>query len=193
MEDTTKTTTGDDKNTFEVPKLEIIEEIGDFFDAPPNTLLVHACNCEGSWGAGIAKAFKDNYPSAYEEYADHCDEYHHELLGQAQLISPVDYKKNNEVSKHFVGCLYTSRGKGRTKDSAKSILGASRPAMEDLLKKAKDWNEKAASDDDQIKEIRMCKINSGLFAVPWEKTKASLEEIDGSKYGFITVKVVSPN
>ncbi|WPH04540.1 Hypothetical protein R9X50_00743200 [Acrodontium crateriforme] len=189
---TTKTASANDNGESEVMRLEIIEATGDFFDAPQNTLLVHACNCEGSWGAGIAKAFKQKYPKAYKEYANHCDELHHGLIGKAQLILPVDHEKNSKVPKHFIGCLYTSRGKGRRKDSATSILGASKPAMNDLLTKAKAWNEKAACDEDKIKEVRMCKINSGLFAVPWDKTKAALETINGSNYGFVTIEVVSP-
>lgn len=55
-------------------RLVITEEIGDLFTAPQDTVLVHSCNCEGHWGAGIAKAFKDRYPSAFNKYHDHCSE-----------------------------------------------------------------------------------------------------------------------
>lgn len=30
----------------------------------------------------------------------------------------------------------------------------------------------------QIGEVRMCRINSGLFAVPWEKTKKVIEDLE---------------
>lgn len=29
----------------------------------------------------------------------------------------------------------------------------------------------------EISEVRMCQINSGLFKVPWDKTRAILEDI----------------
>lgn len=29
----------------------------------------------------------------------------------------------------------------------------------------------------EVTEVRMCQINSGLFKVPWAKTKAVLEDI----------------
>ncbi|KAF5335626.1 hypothetical protein D9758_014801 [Tetrapyrgos nigripes] len=41
---------------------------GDLFSAPPNTILVQACNTLGSWGAGITKAFKERYPSPTSVY-----------------------------------------------------------------------------------------------------------------------------
>lgn len=70
-----------------------------------------------------------------------------------------------------------------------------------------DVNDQEQSHD--IKSIHMCKINSGLFAVPWEDTRAVLESIDlnqilstdGEHDGdaretehtvFQTIEVVSP-
>lgn len=177
-----------------------MEEIGDIFSAPSNTLIIHACNCDGSWGGGIAKAFKDRYPKAYDEYAKHCDRHGHSLLDTAQLIPPVDAKSlgeegskedDKEVPKHFVGCLFTSRHYGRKKDSPARILEATKPAMQDLLKRVDAFNSKAKQED-RIAEVRMCKINSGLFAVPWEKSKAVLERIDISSSDVKVIKIVSP-
>jgi len=52
---------------------DLVEEIeGDIFDAPEGAVLIHACNCQGSWGKGIAKAFKEKYPAAFEVYRSHC-------------------------------------------------------------------------------------------------------------------------
>jgi ADP-ribose 1''-phosphate phosphatase len=51
----------------------LVDEIeGDIFDAPEEAVLIHACNCQGSWGKGIAKAFKEKYPAAFEVYRSHC-------------------------------------------------------------------------------------------------------------------------
>ena len=43
-----------------------------------------------------------------------------------------------------------------------------------------------------ILAIRMCQINSGLFKVPWTKTKAVLEKIEVGTKEFMEVEVVTP-
>ncbi|KAI7155134.1 hypothetical protein KC349_g7173 [Hortaea werneckii] len=226
------------KNTHKT-RLKVVESKGDIFSAPPDTLLIHACNCEGSWGAGIAKAFKTHYPSAYQTYHAHCTSHTpEELIGTALLIptprggddddddSTQTRSESNRKSKtttagnkqpspseqqhkhqHFIGCLFTSRSKGAKKrDTPSQILDATGSAMRDLLERVakQDFNNKSTvggdssstptnhdEDDDEgkkkvqkvqgaqvVEEIRMCKINSGLFNVPWEKTKAVIEGIE---------------
>jgi len=144
----------------------IIEEVGDIFDAPDGTVIIHACNCLGNWGAGIAAAFKKRYPKAFADHKALCATKSPDALwGTAQLIRPMEGKG----SRHYVGCLFTSRKFGRAKDSSAQILAQTGPAMEDLLRQIGE-----AGRDDSIKEIRICHINSGLFGVPWEKSKAVL-------------------
>ncbi|KAI6799733.1 hypothetical protein KC363_g2617 [Hortaea werneckii] len=232
-----QTNTDTDKN-----KLSVVESKGDIFAAPSNSLLIHACNCEGSWGAGIAKAFKTHCPSAYEVYHAHCISHGPEdLIGTALLIptfhgggadddSTLTTAKSTRKTKsktagnqhlksseqqqqqhkhqHFIGCLFTSRSKGAKKrDSPSQILEATGSAMRDLLEQVakQQSNSKGTVEEDRlsstsvnddaeddegkkkeqnarnsraVEEIRMCKINSGLFNVPWEKTKAVIEGID---------------
>lgn len=206
--------------------LTVTEHAGDIFSAPSNTVLVHACNCQGSWSAGIAKAFKTHYPAAFKKYAAHCERWSaDELLGTALLIPPASFSaaaadtKGNEGGKnatstkgkangmvesgekgsHFVGCLFTSAHYGKRKGSPKQILEATGPAMEDLLRKINAWNEdhpiQSKDDDDNGKNakvigenmrsgvVRMCKINSGLFNVPWEDTKAVIEGLQFEEGG----------
>ncbi|KAK4958454.1 ADP-ribose 1''-phosphate phosphatase [Elasticomyces elasticus] len=167
--------------------LTVTEEEGDIFDAPPNTLIIHACNCDGSWGGGIALAFKKHYPDAYEKYAAHCKATGGDLVGTGFLIPP----QGGDDGKHFVGCLFTSRHYGRRKDSPTKILAATKPAMLDLLKQVNEFNAKA-DEDDRVSEVRICKINSGLFKVPWTKTRAVLEGIDVDGEDVKEMKVVSP-
>lgn len=170
--------------------LQIEESTGDIFAAPPNTLIIHACNCQGSWNAGIAKAFKDRYPEAYENHVQHCEQSEDNLVGTAQLIPPTGFEGDTESKvKHFVGCLFTSQHYGRIKDSPSKILAATRPAMEDLLKQVGEWNAQA-EDCAKVDEVRICKINSGLFAVPWVKTKAVLEGLDVAGSEVKVVKVI---
>ena len=54
-------------------KLIVKEVIGAIFDAPENTVIIHACNCKGSWSAGIAAAFKKLYPEAFLFQKKHCE------------------------------------------------------------------------------------------------------------------------
>ena len=143
------------------------EVTGDIFDAPDGTVIIHACNCVGSWGAGIAAAFKKNYPNAFKGYQAHCKKSDpEELIKTALLIPPKD-----GAPKHWVGCLFTSKVYGKKKDTPQQILDATTPAMADLIKQMSHHAE-------MIKEIRICQINSGLFAVPWEHSKAVIEGIE---------------
>jgi ADP-ribose 1''-phosphate phosphatase len=80
--------------------LIIKEQIGDIFnfkiesENAKNILLVHACNCIGSWGAGIAYQFKKRYPIAYDIYHKHCipNGTVKNILGSCLIIPPYDDK-----------------------------------------------------------------------------------------------------
>ena len=151
--------------------LRLEEQVGDIFDAPENSVLIHACNCEGSWGAGIAAAFRKQYPEAFKLYEAHCEESTMaQLRGTAYLIQPCE---DDSSRKHFVGCLFTSGGRGKIKDKPDAILERTVPAMRDLMQQIA-----SVRSDAEIAEIRMCQINSGLFKVPWKKTKAALDGIE---------------
>ena len=153
--------------------LQLKEFDGDLFDAPKGSILLHACNCKGSWGAGIAAVFKRRYPSAFEAYKEHCYKFKDSsLAGTAYLIAP----SANETSQHYIGCLFTSKSCGKAKDSPLTILSYTRSAMEDMVDKI----AAERKNDVRIGEIRMCRINSGYFGVPWERTKSVLEGIEST-------------
>jgi ADP-ribose 1''-phosphate phosphatase len=146
--------------------LTIIEETGDIFDAPARSILVHACNCQGKWGAGIAKNFKKFYPQAFRVYEDHCDKHTAgQLLGTALVIPPCE--EDERSCWHYIGCLFTSEMAGKKKGSPSKILAATHASMTALL----ELLERSTD----IEGIYMCKINAGLFNVPWEETKRVLE------------------
>ncbi len=154
------------------PKCLTIEEVtGDIFDGPANSVLIHACNCIGSWGAGIAAAFKSKYPDHFKIYKDHCSNGSNRaaLCGTSKLIIPA----KGSAPQHYVGCLFTSKDVGRRKDSPATILANTKPAMEHLLHQIAVMRKSGSA----IGELRMCQINSGLFNVPWEKTKELLSLI----------------
>jgi ADP-ribose 1''-phosphate phosphatase len=131
---------------------------GDLFKAPSGSVLVHACNAQGVWGAGIAKMCAQKFPRAREEYTKLCKEKGTDLLGTCILIDVGEFK---------IACLITSNGFGARRDSPDVILENTRRAVADLLAKT------TVADS-----IHMCKINSGLFAVPWYRTEALLDHFN---------------
>ena len=114
----------DDARTMSLDN-RITYTTGDLFTAPEGTVLVHACNTVGSWGAGIALAFRDKYPAQFEYYKAHCKEQGESLLGTCLLI-PGD--------QHDIACLFTSKAYGKRKDRPHEILAATKTAVEDLMR-----------------------------------------------------------
>lgn len=166
--------------------LQLTYHHGDIFaSCPPNTLLIHACNTQGHWGAGIAKAFKEHYPVAYKAHHIFCAKEHSKsypvLAGTSQLLFPVD---GEEGKGQWIGCVFTSAKYGKAKDKKDVILENTGAAMEMLLELVK-----MAGD---VEVIRMCKINSGKFGVPWEETERVLKGIVVREYWLGTVEVWEP-
>lgn len=129
---------------------------GNLFDAPKGSILIHACNTKGVWGSGIAKAFASKFPKARDVYVQLCQEKSASLLGTCLLIPAGDYT---------IGCLFTSKNYGQFVDKPAKILESTETAIADLI----------AQNVDK-KPMHTCKINSGLFNVPWADTKALLKQ-----------------
>lgn len=115
--------------------------------------LMHACNAQGGWGAGIAKEFAKKYPKSYEEYKDFCAE-----VGNATGQTLV-------TSENII-CLITSEFYGRKKDPPEIITINTMKAVHDLLIQFPTRNM----------NIFLPKINSGLFGVDWKATEFILKE-----------------
>lgn len=148
--------------------LQLTYHKGDMFaEAPKGCVLIHACNTQGHWGAGIAKAFKQQYPKAYSAHHKFCAKDHNKshpvATGTAQLLAPLDDNKQ-----HWIGCVFTSAKYGKGKDKPEMIVLNTGKSMQMLL-------ELISQVDDEVSEIRMCKINSGKFGVPWEKTEEAIQ------------------
>ncbi|KAL5049624.1 hypothetical protein BDW71DRAFT_175133 [Aspergillus fruticulosus] len=180
---------------------KITEVEGDLFDAPDGAALIHACNCIGSWGAGIARVFSKKYPAAYEIYKDYCRMYLKDPRyrninppdtgartgqipardirlpeGSTLIIPPQnrDYEKPRG-KKHWIICLFTSRGYGRNVSGVDIILQNTEQAIADLKKQLAGLKEKGSGPDDaNITDLRACRFNSGLFGVDWALTKRIL-------------------
>ena len=164
---------GPQDSSSESRTLTLTYHTGDIFAAPPQTLLIHACNTQGSWGAGIAAAFRTHYPQAYKRYRAYCISSHNPSTnpvrtGTCLLIPPCETDPDRQ--KHWIGCLFTSAKYGKGKDKPNVILANTGPAMRELLEQFKE----EGGDD---KEVRMCKINSARFGVEWKRTVEVLEGI----------------
>lgn len=106
----------------------------DLFAAPPGSILVHACNSVGSWGAGIAVAFRTKYPSSFEVYKAHCKAHStDELIGTCLVI-----RGGEKEGWHDIACLFTSKAYGKRKDPPDDILNATRNSVKDLLRQNTD-------------------------------------------------------
>lgn len=135
---------------------------GDLFHAPKGSILIHACNTKGVWGGGIAKKFASLFPNSYTAYQAWCYEKGDSLIGQCFII------RNDRG--YDIACLFTSKNFGMNVDSSEDILMATRLALADLIGHNKEG-----------KELHACKINSGLFKVPWLLTEVLLEDT-GKKF-----------
>ncbi|KAL6720581.1 ADP-ribose 1''-phosphate phosphatase [Lecanora helva] len=141
---------------------KIREETGDIFASPRGSVLIHACNLQGTWGKGVALEFRnrvkhllstltksskldhqlicDQYIDAFKIYQDHCKHFleHPEkslesLVGTALIMTPNDpHCYRLRRQGIFIACLFTSRGYGRRRDSEHEILENTRLALNDL-------------------------------------------------------------
>ena len=132
------------------------------FDAPEAAYIVHACNAKGVWGSGIAKQILDRYPKAFLAYKDLCLRAGDRAVGHAVQSHFIP-----EVQKHIVYNLITSVGYGSAKSSKEDILIYTTLAIEEMCKHVTEL----AIMNENIEDVYTCKINSGLFNVPWEETE----------------------
>ncbi|KAL2853363.1 hypothetical protein BJY01DRAFT_259108 [Aspergillus pseudoustus] len=182
---------------FMATSSKVTEIQGDLFQAPENAALIHACNCKGSWGSGIAASFKSKYPAAFKVYKAFCDNYlknpHYLTMsrpsagetevrlpeGRTLIIPPQtkDYERP-QGKKHWIICLFTSNGYGKNVRRVEVILNNTESALAHMKAQLPDHQE--------INGLYACKFNAGLFNVPWARTKTTLEAAD------VQVTVVVP-
>ncbi|KAL8860847.1 MAG: hypothetical protein Q9178_002877 [Gyalolechia marmorata] len=143
------------------------ERVGDIFDSPPNSILIHACNTKGSWGAGVAAAFKKYSPSAFHLQKAHCNNpsppstslatHQKSLVGTCLLIPPFPTIRTytgkisstlskptpqQEAKRFWIACLFTSAGYGKKVDTPASILKATETSVADLARQIADHMNK---------------------------------------------------
>lgn len=136
------------------------------FDAPPGSILMHACNSKGVWGSGIAKTFKEKFPDSYAMYEYFCVELNRTrgtACGKASIY--VDR------SSYRIGWIVTSHSYGEHKDPAKMILMYTALALQEFLGIINPFR----SGPERV--VYSPKFNSGLFGVPWEETELILQTV----------------
>lgn len=139
--------------------MSIVYKRGSVFDAEAG-VLVHSVNCQGVWGSGVAKEFKEKFPKAFEDYAQTCrwsQEEGHDLLG-------TYLRSDRDDDIRAVAVLFTSHNYGRLVDAPMSIVQATHAAVAEMLYHSTPGTH-----------YHSPKINSGLFKVPWELTAAVIE------------------
>ncbi|CAG8013670.1 unnamed protein product [Penicillium nalgiovense] len=168
------------------------ETPGDLFDSPNGAALIHACNCQGVWGSGIARAFRDRYPAAYEIYRNHCliyldhpitniitnlrdEDPHpsltvHRPLGTALIIPSQHSDFILHRRRHWIICLFTSDKYGSRVDSEDMIVNSTFAALQDLSGQLRGLSQQSSETRNErpqgLYSNRFC---TGLFNVPWER------------------------
>ncbi|KAJ5779989.1 Appr-1-p processing [Penicillium paradoxum] len=172
--------------------MELIRESpGDLFDAPNGAALIHACNCQGLWGAGLARKFRDRYPAAYEIYRKHClqglekpvthlipklsdEESHPSLivqqpLGTALIIPPQQSDFALHRRRHWIICLFASNHYGSRVDSEEMILNSTFAALRHMREQLQgSFYSSSQPDNDRPMGFYSSRFCTGLFNIPWE-------------------------
>ena len=87
-------------------------------------------------------------------------------------------------SRRYIASLITSLDYGENVDAPLKILENTRKAFQSLKDQISQLNaNNATMGAESIGEVWAVRLNSGLFGVPWEETKAVLEEKDEEDQG----------
>lgn len=139
------------------------------------SIIGHACNPRGRWGAGVATQFKAKFPSTYPIHQQHCKKL--DLLGTSQLIpsDKSDIGNLNRSIPAYILCLFTADL--HKKHSPTTIANNTELALDDLVKQLEELDLPFEKENGKYL-INILKINSGLFFTPWELTEAVLNKFD---------------
>lgn len=118
------------------------------------------------------------------------------VVGTALLIPPLGVcsiplhtcgsscKPPSYQDDHYVACLFTSNGYGKTVDPSETILTNTKAAIDNLASQIDSL--RVEKPEIRLGQCRAVRINSGKFGVPWARTKKVLEE------GSLDMVVVRP-
>ncbi|KAJ5162056.1 ADP-ribose 1'-phosphate phosphatase [Penicillium capsulatum] len=95
-------------------------------------------------------------------------------LGTAQIIAPQPSDARLGEKRYWIICLFTSYAYGGRADPVDQIINNTHAALQDLQRQLRELHEKGAAAPDAL---YACRFNSGLFAVPWAKTRKLIEDV----------------
>ncbi len=141
---------------------------GDIFvNAYSARALAHGCNCQGSMGAGIAKAFKERYPAMFEAYRQRCK-------AQPRQFNLGDVFLWKETGQPWVFNLATQETYWHGR--------ASYEAIETALEKMK-----TLADAEGLQRIAIPQIGTGYGGLSWKKVRAIIERVFADWPGTLIV------
>lgn len=143
----------------------IVKEVyGDLFDIASIyncDAIAHGCNVDGLMGAGVARLFKNKFPSNYELYKDMC------LMAKRNSI---------EITGSYCGLLDINSGR-----AVYNLFTQDRPGPNARIEWVAESFEDVVSSE-VFSPTKMCipKIGCGIGGLEWEDVKTTLEEIDST-------------
>lgn len=137
---------------------------GNLLEAPDVDVIIHGCNCQGVWGAGIAKQIKQKWPYVFQSYIKYMTSVGRGMPPEA-LLGKVHYTEvMPDVTGKVVISLQTQVRYGREQRHVNyAALGAA-------LFEVKSYFGK----DDGV--IGMPKIGCGLAGGAWNIVSAIVED-----------------
>lgn len=133
---------------------------------------------------GVLSHLISQFPQAFKDYEDYCkdvtaldlDARRQSLVGTC-IITAVAYSELPPTSRIYIASLITSLDYGKNVDAPVDILENTRKAFQSLGDEIAQINaDNFTNGIDPIDKVRTVRLNSGLFKVPWEETKAVLEK-----------------
>ena len=141
---------------------------GDLFaNAHGVEAFAHGCNCQGSMGAGVAKGFRERYPTMYEQFRSRCKAEPRQFnLGDAWL-----WKEEGKTSVFNLG---TQEKFWHARASYEAVEQAL-TAMRDL------------ADAEGIADIAIPRIGVGYGGLSWKKIRVIVERVFADWPGRLVV------
>jgi len=133
-------------------------------------IIAHGCNCQGVMGAGVAKAIKNTFYHAYNQYKKAVDNRTFKL-GKIQII---------KCEQKYIANLATQKFFGRSPN----VQYAQSEHIYICMGKLLDWASKQ-----NIKLIAIPKIGCGLGGLTWHNDVLPVIQFLIKKYPSITIEV----
>lgn len=132
-------------------KIEYIQ--GDLIKSP-EMVIAHGCNAQGVMNSGVARAIREKYPRAYDDYYNHIhNNYKSDVLGSVAVTELHDRTILNIISQEYYG-------------RNPKITYVSYDALANAIKSINDMG---------YKRIAFPRIGAGLGNGKWEIISAIIE------------------